>query len=182
MSYFKLDKVHEPERQRLLGEFYSLMGEIKDKKESRLIFRDLLTFNEIGNLMRRVDVAILLMLGFRYDEIQELLDVGKEKISNVQRKLKSEKLGEGYCLLVERLISARKQRKIKIRKRLLKDIRMDKRPDVETLKGKFKGTFKLWNIIDEFGDHLIAQSEQKEDDKDLKKSVKEDYLRFKQAG
>lgn len=160
---FSLNKLPKKERIRLIGEFYSAMGYIKNKDEARLIFKDLLDGNEIGNLMRRIDIAVLLMLNFNYDEIVDLLNVSRSKISNVQRKL--DKSGEGYRLLIKRILEDRKKRKIKMTKKKKQIIRKKEKPEIEQLKSKYPGPFMVWNIIEELGDHFEAKSSVSRDQK-----------------
>src|SRR3989339_1833602 len=157
MAYFNLNKLPEKERIALIGEFYTLTGTIKNREEASRIFRDLLDGNEIGNIMRRIDIAILLKLGFTYEEIIKLLSVGRDKISRVQQKL--DRGGEGYHLLIERALELRKKRKVKIEKQRMKKERRRNSPDIERIKKRYTGAFLLWNIIDEFGDHFEAQKQ-----------------------
>jgi|SRR3989344_1132857 len=159
MAYFNLNKLPEKERIALIGEFYTLTGTIKNREEASRIFRDLLDGNEIGNIMRRIDIAILLKLGFTYEEIIELLGVGRDKISRVQRKL--DRGGEGYHLLIERALELRTRRKVKIEKQRIKRTRQQQSSDIERVKKRYPGAFLLWNIIDEFGDHFEAKKQLK---------------------
>lgn len=179
MPYFKMDNLPARERHRLLDEFYASTGRIKNKKESRLIFRDLLTEHEIGNLMRRVDVAIMLMAGCTIEDIMDLLGVGRNKIRNVQRKLKSKKWGEGYLMLIERVVSQRKKKKVRLRMRELHEARMGERPDIEAYKRKYKGSALVFNIIDDLSDRIIIKKEERSRAKNRKQATKEDYKRFK---
>ena len=157
MAYFNINKLPEKERIALIGEFYALTGTVKNRDEAAKIFRDLLDGNEIGNIMRRIDIAILLKLGFSYEEIIELLGVGRDKISRVQRKL--DRGGQGYQLLIERALELRTQRKIKVEKQKIKRSRKQNSPEVESIKKRYPTAFLLWNIIDEFGDRFEAKSQ-----------------------
>jgi len=163
----------------LLGEFYSLMGKIKSEKESQMIFGDLLTVHEIGNLMRRVDVAIMLMAGCTYEDVMWLLDVGYNKIRNVQKQLKNDKKGNGYKLLVERVISARKKRNVRIRKKELKFARKSERPDLEKMKEKYQGASLVFNVIDELSDSLIVKKEEKRRENNKRQATLDDYKQFR---
>lgn len=156
MAYFSLNKLPKKERIRLIGEFYSGMGMIKNRDEAAVIFRDILDGDEIGNIMRRIDIAILLLLNFTYEEIVELLEVGRSKISRVHRAL--EKGGEGYRILLARLLEHRKKRKMKNVKGEARRKRSHANPDVSAIKKRYPGHFLLWNIMDEFGDTLEAKA------------------------
>ena len=156
MSYFSLDHLPKKERIRLIGEFYDVISSLKNREEVRLFFKDLLTPSEIGNLMRRIDIALLLILGFSYDEIHSFLGVSKDKIMRVHKKLLYS--GEGYRRVVQRLLEKRKKRKIKEIKYHRKNARKIERPDLEMIKRKYSLPFLLVNLIDEFSDSLEAIS------------------------
>ena len=155
----------------MIGEFYDAIDSLKNRKEVQLFFRDLLTPNEIGNLMRRIEVAMLLVLGFNYKEIVKLLGVGKTKINTIQRNLNYK--GEGYKLVIKRIIEKRKQRKVKETKRGRKLLRKYEKPDVESLKRKYPLHFLFWNIIDELGDYFYAEKRLKDDREEVKDFYKE---------
>lgn len=92
----------------MIGEFYDIIDSLKDRDEVRFFFKSLLTADEIANLMRRVEIAVLLSGGYTYGKIIELLGVGKEKISNVHKCLLQD--DSGYKIIVKRLIENRKKR------------------------------------------------------------------------
>ena len=157
MARFSLNKLPKEERIRLIGEFYDAMSTIKNRDEAAKVFKDILDGDEIGNVMRRIDVAILILLGFTYEEIVELLGVGKDKVRRVQQKL--DRGGEGYRILIERILEKRKKRKVQLIKKGKRRQRWANQPELEFMKKKYGGYFLLWNILDEFGDRLDAQSE-----------------------
>jgi TrpR-related protein YerC/YecD len=170
MARFSLNKLPKEERIRLIGEFYDAMSTIKNRDEAAKVFKDILDGDEIGNVMRRIDVAILILLGFTYEEIVALLGVGKDKVRRVQQKL--DRGGEGYRILIERILEKRKKRKVQLIKRRKKQQRWGSNPGIEFMKKKYGGSyFLIWNILDEFGDRLDAQSEIK----DTKAEAKQYY-------
>lgn len=91
----------EEDRKRLLEEFYKAATLIEDYEEAKLFFKDLLTPKETAMLARRLQVAALLIEGCPYEEIIDLLKVGKTTIANVQKWLTLG--GEGYRLILKRL-------------------------------------------------------------------------------
>lgn len=155
MSYFKLNRLPKEKRIRMLGEFYDMIASLKNREEVREFFKDLLTPNELGNLMSRIEIALLLNLGFSYNEIYKFLKVGKDKILNVSKKLER---GKGYRIVIERLIEKRKKRKIKEIKSQLKFARKTKPFNIEYLKKKYPFYFLISNLVDELSDHLEAIS------------------------
>lgn len=143
----------------MVGEFYDTIASLKNRKEVRLFFKDLLMPDEIATLMRRVEVAALLMGGCSYRQIEELLGVGKGKITNVQRHLK--RGGNGYKLVIKRLLEKRKS-KLKSQRKKEKALGSL----FERLKQKYPWHFLLFNILDEIS---ISEKE--------KKSLEESALR-----
>lgn len=170
MSYFALNKLPKEKRIKMIGEFYDVIASLRNRNEVREFFKDLLTPNEIGNLMSRMEVALLLNLGFSYDEIYRSLGVGKNKISNVHRKLER---GRGYNLAIQRLIEKRKKRKINSIKYQRQLARRRKLSGMEAIKRKYPLHFLLSNLIDDFSDHLIATSKIKTPKKEMKEFYKQ---------
>ena len=131
----------------MIAEFYDAIDSLKNRKEVRLFFKDLLTADEIASFMRRIEVAVLLTDGFSYRQVSEMLGVGKNKITNVQKALSKEE--NGYKIIIERLLKDRKRR-LKIKK----DREEDQFPNFKTLKRKRPGYFALNNLIDQIGEAL----------------------------
>lgn len=150
MARFSLNKLTESERTRLVGEFYDAISLLKNREEVAKVFRDIMDGDEIGNIMRRIDVAVLLILGFTYDETATLLNVGKDKITRVQKKLNQG--GEGYEILVQRILEKRKNKKIENIKLERKTARLNRAGSFERLKSKYPVHFLFWNLFDELGD------------------------------
>lgn len=124
----------------MIGEFYDTITSLKDRTEVRLFFKSLLTADEIATLMRRIEIAVLLSAKFTYDEIIEMLGVGKSKIASVHKNLLQD--DSGYKIIVKRLIEERKKRLKKIKKE-------NKEPSsFDTLKKKYPGYFLLNNLLD----------------------------------
>ena len=67
MATFHLDSLPKSKRIQMIGEFYDVISSLKDRSEVRFFFKDLLTPDEIANLMRRVEIAVLLSAHFTYD-------------------------------------------------------------------------------------------------------------------
>ena len=154
---FSLNNLPKKERIRLIGEFYDVIASLKNREEARLFLNDLLDANEIGNLMRRFDVAILLISGFSYEEIVNLLNVSKAKITYVRKVL--DRKGDGYRMAIRRVLEKRKKRKIKELMKREKLLRKDQRPSIESIKRRYPIHFLFWNILDELDDYLKAQEE-----------------------
>lgn len=157
MARFKLQKLPKEKRIQMIREFYDVIDSLKNREEVRSFFRDLLTPDEIATLMRRVEVATLLISGFTYDQIEDLLGVGRGKITNVQKTLMRH--GEGYKIVIKRLLELRKRRLKKAKKREKVAI-----SSFEQLKRRYPLHFLLFHLIDALGDFL-------EEDKSLDKKA-----------
>lgn len=161
MAKFRLNNLPKEKRIQMIAEFYDTIDSLKSRKEVRFFFRDLLTPDEIAMLMRRVEVAALLLAGFTYQQIEELLGVGKDKINNVQKSLTNH--GEGYRVAIKRLLQIRKERIKKIKK-MEKDYH---KSTFEKLKKKHPLHFLLFNLVDEMGEFLSEEKLKNLKDKDV---------------
>ena len=135
------------EKIKLLSDFYNAMICVKTKDEVKLFFKDLLSFEELVMLARRIQVAALLKAGVTHDEIQKTLKVSKDKIMSVQKAMI--RGGKGYELVIKRLNDLYKKRLKRIKRR---------RPapwgTLSYLKQKYPLHFLLFNIFDELEDFL----------------------------
>lgn len=147
MGKFHLNKLPKEKRIQMIAEFYDVISSLKNREEVRLFFKDLLTPDEIATLMRRIEVATLLMAGYTYVQIAELLGVGRGKVTNVQKTLL--KGGQGYKLVIKRLLEKRRRR-LKIQKKRTKVLLSD----FERLKQRYPLYFLLFNLIDEISEAL----------------------------
>lgn len=113
MGKFYLNSLPKEQRIKIIAEFYDTIDCLKKRDEIRLLFRDLLTPDEMAMLVRRIEVAILLLAGFSVREIVDNLRVGTDKVIKVRRALKRH--GEGYKLAIKRLQAKRSKRRKKTR-------------------------------------------------------------------
>ena len=144
---FHLSKLPESKRIQMISEFYDVISCLKNREEIRLFFKDLLTPDEIAMFMRRIEVAVLLLAGYTYEDIVEYLGVGKSKIANVQKTL--DKGGQGYKLIMKRLLDLRRK-KIDLHKRKTKALYSD----FEKLKQRYPLHFLLFNLADQILEKL----------------------------
>jgi len=147
MRTFHLNDLPKEKRIQMIAEFYDVIDFLKDRKEIRLFFKDLLTGDEIATLMRRVEVAVLLEAGFTYDEISKTLGVGRGKINNVQKVLARE--GDGYRAVIRKLLQDRKKR-LKNKK----EIEGRTSSEFQKIKKVYTGHFLLSNLIDKIPEGL----------------------------
>lgn len=150
MGKFYLNKVPKKERIEMIAEFYDVINCLKNRDEIRFFFRDLLSPDEIASLVRRIQVAILLLAGFTYEEITQTLKVGKDKISNVQDSLIRH--GQGYGTAIKRYKKRKKTQK-KQRERIEKATTMMS-TQKGYLKAKYPTMFLISHLIDDLSDWL----------------------------
>lgn len=146
MVTFHLNDLPKEKRIQMIAELYDVINSLKNRNEVRLFLKDLLMPDEIATLMRRIEIAVLLTTGFNYRQISEILGVGQTKISNVHKILQKE--GNGYKLIIERLLKDRKKR-LKIKNMKEKD-----QSYFEVLKRKYPAYFALNILIDKVSEAL----------------------------
>ena len=151
MGNFHLNDLPKEKRIQMIGEFYDVIDSLKSRKEIRSFFKDLLTADEIAMLMRRIEVAVLLEANFNYREISQLIGVGKGTVNNIQKTLTRE--GDGYKIVIERLLENRKKRLIKKEKEgEIQDSYFKK------IKKRHPHIFLLHNLIDEVSESIKDDS------------------------
>ncbi len=114
MTTFHLNSLPKENRIQMIGEFYDVVDSLKDRNEVRFFIKSLLSADEIANFMRRIEIAVLLSGGFKYEQIIKILHVGRDKISAVHKNLLQD--DSGYKIIVKRLIENRKNRLKRIKK------------------------------------------------------------------
>lgn len=153
MGKFYLNRLPKKQRIRMIAEFYDVIDCLKNRDEIRLFFRDLLSPDEIASLVRRIQVAILLLSGFTYEEISEVLKVGKNKISNVQDSLARH--GQGYRAAIKRY---KKKKKVQAKERE----RIEKAATTMStqrgyLKAKYPTMFLISYLLDDLVDWIEGE-------------------------
>jgi TrpR-related protein YerC/YecD len=88
------------ERKKFLGEFYSIIAQLKTREEVKNFFKDLLTLSEVVMLSRRIQSAQLLLQGETHENIRKKLKVGFGTIAAVEHWLR-DGFG-GYKEMIER--------------------------------------------------------------------------------
>ncbi len=157
MGVFHLQDLPKNKRIQMIGEFYDMIDSLKDRNEVRLFFKSLLTADEIATLMRRVEIAVLLSADFTYDNIENILGVGRGKITSVNKSFLQD--DSGYKIIVKRLLENRKARLRKIKK-----AEKDKMSPLKSMKNNYRHAL-LANLID------AAIFKLQEDSKELEKEA-----------
>jgi TrpR-related protein YerC/YecD len=96
----KYQDLSDFEKKKYLGEFYSVIAQLKTRDEVKNFFKDLLTLSEVVMLSRRIQIARMLMEGGTHDDIRKKMKVGFGTIASVERWLK-EGFG-GYKEMIKR--------------------------------------------------------------------------------
>lgn len=159
MVTFHLNSLPKEKRIQMIGEFYDVIDSLKNRDEVRFFFKSLLTADEIATLMRRIEIAVLLEGGYNYRKIYNILGVGSDKISRVQKSLDQD--DSGYKIIVRRLIENRKKR--------LRKTKKQEREAASSSPLKAIKDFSPANRI--LPDLLDAVIEKLEDDKELEKEA-----------
>lgn len=164
MAKFKLNSLPEKQRIKLIGEFYDAMSLMNNRGEVRLFLKDLLHPDEIAMLARRIQIAVLLLVGFTYDEVVQMLKVGNATVANVYKKI--ERGGDGFELIAKRLLKLKKKKELGM-------IRNQKQRTTTSglglLKKKYPLHFLLFNLADALKDYTEKTGEMKEIDKKVSK-------------
>jgi len=106
VSRFPLDKDVEEE---ITKEFWWIIANLQDEKEVKTFLGDLLTKTERVMISKRLAIALLLVQGYTYAQIREVLKVSPATVNQIHRWL--ERGGEGYKIAVERLLKKEKMEK-----------------------------------------------------------------------
>lgn len=93
-----------------LDDFYSAATSLKDKKEVHTFFEDLLTTEEKLMLAKRFQVAMMLRLGWLWQEIDERAKVTLATIASVSQKVTA---GLGGLSTIANRIIVLKQKKMR---------------------------------------------------------------------
>jgi len=101
MSKVLISKLSSKETRKMQQHLCSKMASLKTKKQIEEFLEDVLTDSEIIMLLRRLQIAKLLLDGNTYFEIREKLGVGVDTIKNVRYKL--EKGSGGYLNFIKKL-------------------------------------------------------------------------------
>lgn len=92
--------------EQITKEFWWIITNLQDEKDVKKFLGDLLTKTERIMLIKRLAVALLLVKGYSYGQIRAVLKVSPTTTNQMQRWL--EKGGEGYKLVIERLLKKEK--------------------------------------------------------------------------
>jgi TrpR-related protein YerC/YecD len=84
----RYNELSDAEKKKYLGEFYSVIAQLKTRDEVKKFFKDLLFLSEVVMLSRRIQIAKMLMEGETHDNIRIKMKVGFGTIAGVERWLK----------------------------------------------------------------------------------------------
>lgn len=115
MSRFEIDQLPKKQRIKLIAELYDALGEVENRDQAKKVFRDLFTVSEIAMMSRRIQIALLLMENYTFEEISEILKVSKSTVSRINKKL--ERQGEGFKIMKKNFEKIQKRRSRKAQKK-----------------------------------------------------------------
>lgn len=96
-----------------ISNLWNAFSLIESRGEAVVFLKELLTPTEIRMMAKRVQIAKMLLEGYRYDDIKAHVRVTNNTIASVNSKLQFEN-GGGYLKIVERLIKIEQKRQNKL--------------------------------------------------------------------
>ncbi len=130
------------ERNKLLGEFWTMVALLESREEVKNFFKDLLSETEAIMLARRIQIAKMLLVDSSYEEIRHKLQAGESTIASVHRWLQSG-FG-GYEKLLPRL-----QKELERKNKVVRQKLKSREPfTAEWLKRKYPLHYLLVNLLD----------------------------------
>jgi TrpR-related protein YerC/YecD len=132
----KFHEIGPNKRQGMLNDFYQMISEIKDKKDAKNFFKDLLTPGETIMIVYRIEIAKMLLQGFSYEDIQKKLKVGTSTVNNVNKWLYS---GFGGYMKEIKKAKNQKDRYTSLPKN-----------EWEAMKKKYPAHFLIFNLLDKY--------------------------------
>ena len=143
MPRFDYRKVKPEKRRQFLDRLAKIVVNLKDEDQTRFFFQRLLTESELVMLMRRWEVAELLVGGRTYEQIERKLGAGRSTIAGVDRWLTD--AAYEYQLIREEQKQAAREKAD--RKRVAKIVERRERSLVEglpdALRGKIRGDSRM---------------------------------------
>lgn len=136
MSKLSLIPVEVKRMGMFISNLWNAVTLIEDRKETELFFKALLTPTEIRMMAKRVQIAKMLLEGYKYEDIRNFVRVTDSTISSVNNQLQ---FGEdGYMKPIDRLIKIeiRKQEKLEGKKSVFDPGPYSGRKSSEYLLGK----------------------------------------------
>lgn len=154
MPRFRLNNLSSSQRIQLVGEFYDVISSLKNREEAKMFLRDLLSGSEIAMLMRRIETAALLLAGYHEWEIRETTSIGGSACKAVKTKLNYGDRGEGYRIVVKRLLTKRK-------KQIQKELRRER--EAGDPWAQMKRKYKTHHLLEHILDSILDYHERKND-------------------
>jgi uncharacterized protein YerC len=129
--YYELEKSELRNRQEVL---YKIIAEIDSQQGARNFLKDLLTSSEALMISNRIAIAMMLLNGFKYEDIIKELKVGVGTINNVNRWLYN---GFGGYL-----------KELRKNKKTGKSFKKMPASEWDMLKKKYPAHFFIFNLMD----------------------------------
>jgi TrpR-related protein YerC/YecD len=102
VARFQPKNLSEENAIKLVHEFYKTVTLLETYNETKNFFQDFLTGVELAMFSRRLQIAKMLVEGYSYEVIMEVLRVGKNTVSRVSRWL--DYGGGGFRKVIEKLL------------------------------------------------------------------------------
>ncbi|MBI2595836.1 hypothetical protein HYW46_03850 [Candidatus Daviesbacteria bacterium] len=96
-----------------ISNLWNAFSLLESREEAVIFLKELLTPTEIRMMAKRIQIAKMLLEGYKYDDIKTHVRVTNNTISSVNSKLQFED-GGGYLKIVKRLIQIESKRQDKL--------------------------------------------------------------------
>ena len=100
MTQVSKRKLHPSTEEKIYNTFWEAISQLKSEKEIRLFLNDLLSPTEKTMLAKRLAIAALIMKGYTYDDIKDLLKVSQETIAKVSLSVRA---NSGYQVAIGKI-------------------------------------------------------------------------------
>ncbi len=102
MAKVKVYSISKEERYQLVGEFFEIVSQLKNKQEVIDFFVGILFSSESLMIARRIQIAKLIVEGYNYREIKERLKVSSQTIGMVYKWLHER--DEAYKVIIKKYL------------------------------------------------------------------------------
>ncbi len=132
MAKVKVYSISKEERYQLVGEFFEIVSQLKNKQEVIDFFVGILFPSESLMIARRIQIAKLIVEGYNYREIKERLKVSSQTIGMVYKWLHER--DEAYKIIIKKYLKKIAKQKKKNSLLVYNESELDKYPQHRLMK------------------------------------------------
>ncbi len=132
MAKVKVYSISKEERYQLVGEFFEIVSQLKNKQEVIDFFVGILFSSESLMIARRIQIAKLIVEGYNYREIKERLKVSSQTIGMVYKWLHER--DEAYKVIIKKYLKKVAKQKKNNSLPVYNESELDKYPQYKLMK------------------------------------------------